>query len=150
VERFKQFIENEKKDVEQALEKLPLAHQKLAHGFELNLEPTHTLKGDGAHVGEIIIHPKKKSIRVSSPWNYGREFALFHEIGHLVWEFIIKGKPAQKEWEALCSKTKDKKKDEPPEELWCHAYANHFIKFPMVIHSHPEWTNFIKKVIRNS
>ena len=143
---FKQFIECEHEDVHQALKKLPVAHQKLAKGFKLTIEPDNTLKGDDGHVGEIIMHPKKKSIRISSPWNYGREFALFHEIGHLVWENYVKGTPLQKLWEKICDKTKDKKKDEPAEELFCHTYANTYIKFPLVIHYHPKWIEFIKKL----
>ena len=141
---FKRFIENEHDDVHKSIKKLPLAHQKLAHGFELKLEPTHTLKGDDDHVGEIIIHPKKKSIRISSPWNYGREFAFFHEIGHLVWENYVRGKPLEKKWVEICSKTKDKKKDEPPEENFCHAYASFYCKFQLAIHNHQTWRNFIE------
>lgn len=146
MERFKQFLENEDEDAHKSLGKLPKAHQKLAHGFKLTFEPSHTLKGDDGHIGEIILDPKHKQIRVCSPWNYGRSFAFLHEIGHLVWANYVKGKPLEKEWNKLCEKVKDKKKDEPPEELFCHCYANNYVKFPLVIHDHPEWNKFIKNL----
>ena len=39
------------------------------------------------------------------------------------------------------------KKDEPPEELWCHCYATCFVKYPPLIHYHPEWIDFMKKYV---
>lgn len=143
---FKKFIESEEEDVHKSLAKLPAAYQKLAHGFKVSFEPSHTLKGDDKHIGEIILDKKQKRIRVCSPWNYGRSFAFLHEIGHLVWEKYIKGTDLEKEWISICKNTKDKKKDEPEDENFCHAFANQYVKFPLVIHDHPEWKKFIKKV----
>lgn len=129
-------------DIQKSLNKLPKAHKELAKGFKIVLEPNNTLKGDKGHVGVIMTHPSPQ-IRVASPWNYPREFAFLHEVAHLVYEKYIRGTPLEQEWNAICARTKDKKKGEPPEELFCHAYANRYCNNQVVIHDHEEWNNFI-------
>lgn len=130
-------------DIEKSLAKIPKGHRELVHGFHIKLEPGNTLHGDDGHVGIIMTNPKRQ-IKVASPWNYPREFALLHEVGHLVFEKFVRGTDLEKQWKKICANTKDKKKNEPPEELFCHAYANTYCKHQVVIHTHPEWEKFIK------
>ena len=134
-------MKEEDKDIKETLSKLPTHHRKLVQGYKIIFEPDSTLKNDDKHVG--VITSKPKEIRVASPWNYGRGFAFLHEIGHLVWEKFIKGKK-EKEWSGLCKKVKDKKKGEPEEELFCHAYASTYCKYPPKLHHHESWERFIK------
>jgi hypothetical protein len=141
---FKKWI-TEDEDVKSTISKLPAKHQKLIKGYKIVFEPRNTLHGDEGHVGMVVNKPKKL-IRVASPWNYGREFALIHEIAHLVYAVYMTPE-LKKEWEKITKKTKNKKKDENPEELWCHNYANYFAKNKIVIHTHPEWARFLKKFI---
>ena len=141
---FKQFV-TEDEDVAKSLAKLPAHHRMLVKGYKFLFEPGNTLKGDDGHVGMIVNKPNKV-VRIAAPWNYGREFTLLHEIAHLVYEVYIRGTPFEKSWEQLSMSTPDRKKDEPAEELFCHAYANHFAKNKIEIHNHPEWDQFIRKV----
>lgn len=108
-------------------------------------EPGNTLKGDDGHVGMIVNKPKKL-VRIAAPWNYGREFTVLHEIAHLVYEVYVRNTPFEKAWEKLSLSTPNRKMDEPPEELFCHAYACYFAKNKIEIHHHPAWDRFIKKV----
>ena len=141
---FRQFVK-EDEDVAKTLAKLPKQHQEMVKGYQFLFEPGNTLKGDKGHVGMIVNMPKK-IVRIAAPWNYGREFTLIHEIAHIVYEVYIRNTPLEKEWEKIALSVKDRKKDEPPEELFCHAYANHFAKNKIVIHNHPEWDHFIARV----
>lgn len=141
---FKNFIE-ENGDINKSLSKLPEAHRRLVKGYKIKFEPHNTLKGDDGHVGMIINKPNKV-IRIASPWNYGREWALLHEIGHLVWAAFIKGTPFEQQWDHIAQNTKHKKKDENAEELFCHGYADCYCKNKIVIHHHPEWEQFIKSL----
>lgn len=136
---------DEESDVEKTLSKLPKAHRELVKGFKITFEPGNTLKGDKGHVGVIQTDPKPE-IRVASPWNYGREFTFLHEVGHLVYEKYVRGTPLEKQWAAICKRTKNKKPGEPPEENFCHAYGNEYGKNQVVIHTHPEWSKFIRKL----
>jgi len=129
-------------DIENSLAKLPKSHRELVHGFHIKLEPGNTLPGDDGHVGVIMTSPKRQ-IKVASPWNYPREFALLHEVGHLVFEKFVRGTELEKEWKDICKKNPNRKKDEPDEENFCHAYAARYVKHPPVTHHHEEWRKFI-------
>lgn len=142
---FKKYFEDE--DVKKTLAKLPQAIQELVKGYKISFQPRNTLAHDKQHVGMITNHPKKE-INVSSPWNVGREFTLLHEISHLAYEKWIRGSKWEKEWEGIVKDTKDKKKDETPEELWCHHFANSFVKYPLVIHSHPTWKAYLDRFLK--
>jgi hypothetical protein len=145
VNGFKKYM-SEESDVKKTLEKIPAAHRKLAQEFKLDFESSNTLKGDGDHVGVIQTHPKPQ-IRVASPWHYGREFVLLHEIAHIVYEKYVRGTEFEKKWIAICKATPNKKKDEPAEENWCHGYSNYFCKHKVVIHTHPEWERYFKNFL---
>jgi hypothetical protein len=132
-------------DVEKSLAKLPDSHRALVQGFKIEFEPHNTLKGDAGHVGVIMTHPRKL-IKVASPWNYGREFALLHEVGHLVYEKYVRGTDLEKMWEKIAGSVEHKKKNEPPEELFCHAYANFYAKHKITIHDHDAWNEFIGRL----
>ena len=141
---FKQYMKNNE-DIENSLKKLPKGHRALVHGFKINLEPANTLKGDDGHVGVIMTDPHKE-IRVASPWNYPREFAFLHEVGHLVYENFVRGENLEKEWAEICKQNPHRKKDEPDEENFCHSYAAFYCKHPPVVHYHPAWRKFIKNL----
>lgn len=143
---FKQFV-TEDDEVATTLGKLPPHHRLLVKGYKFLFEPHNTLKGDDGHVGMIVNQPKKV-IRIAAPWNYGREFTVIHEIAHLVYEVYVRGTNVEKEWAKLALSTKDRKKDESAEELFCHCYASMFVKYPPQIHHHPEWVDFMKRVIQ--
>lgn len=143
---FKEYV-NEDDDVAKTIAKIPPHHQILVKGYRFEFEPGNTLKGDKGHVG-LIMNKPERVIRIAAPWNYGREFTLLHEIAHLVHELYIKGTPLEKEWAAICKATPDRKKDESPEELFCHGYACHFAKNKIAVHDHPEWHGFMDKICR--
>ncbi len=145
---FKQFVESkEKEEVKETLEKLPQEHQELAKGYKFKFFGGCTLKGSDENIGMIHLNDeKKKEIHVAAPWNYGRQFAFLHEIGHLVYEkYMAPNAKLRKKWKEITEKTK-KKLEQPPEELFCHAYANTYCKNKVVIHNHPEWERFIKAI----
>jgi len=151
ITRFQQFLENKaQEEVKETLEKLPKSHQKLVKGFQFKFFGDCTLKGSDENIGMIYLNDKKnKKIHIASPWNYGREFTVLHEIAHLVYEkYMANNQELKNKWKKIVDKTKNKL-DQPAEELWCHAYANYFAKNKIVIHTHPEWENFMKEFIKN-
>lgn len=130
-------------DVKASIRKLPKAHQKLVKGYEIKFTGNNTLK-DGASVG--LNNLKHKKMVVASPWNYGREFAFLHEIGHLVWrDFVAPHKEKVTEWGSIVRNTKGKLRQNA-EELFCHAYANTYAQNKIEVHNHPRWEKFVKKV----
>ena len=136
-------------DIEDSLAKLPKGHRKLVHGFHIKLEPGNTLHGDDGHVGVVMTSPKKQ-IKVAAPFNYGREFTLLHEAAHIIWQVYVKGTKWEKEWSQVCKLNKNRKKDEPDEENWCHAYSNHFVKHKIVTHTCPEWDDYMERFCKST
>jgi|TARA_Y100000034_G_C6771931_1_gene344397 Zn-dependent peptidase ImmA (M78 family) len=140
------FTESEKKknleDVNKTLKKLPKKYRNLFKGFKFKFEADNTLNGDDKHVG--LIDTEKKTITIAAPWNYGREFTLLHEIGHLVWAHLLED-DLKKKWNNIAKNTKNKMND-GLEELFCMAFANSFVKNKIGIHTHPKWENFIKEL----
>ena len=146
MESFKQYM-RDNTDVEKSLAKLPKAFRKLVDGFHIKLVDGHTLPGDKDHVGVITTEPKRQ-IKIACPWNYPREFALFHEVGHLAFEKYVRGTKWEEEWKLTCKKNLHRKKQEPDEENWCHAFSNHFVKNKVVLHTHPEWEKYFKRFMK--
>lgn len=142
---FRLFIEMEiKSEVEDSLEKLPKSHRTLTKGYKFKFESGCTLKGEKDAIGMIHLNDnKKKEIHVASPWRYGREFAMLHEVAHLVYEKFC-DKEWQEAWKKVVKKNKKRLKQNC-EELWCHAYANHFVANKVVIHTHPDWDKYMEK-----
>jgi hypothetical protein len=135
-------MEEEKGDIKKTLSKLPPSHAALVKGYRWKFHPGNTLNGDDEHVG--YVDDSQKEIAVAGPWNYGREFTILHEIGHKVWDNFVKNNPKLvRQWHHIVANTKNKQNQEP-EELFCMAYANHFVKNKIVIHTHPEWDRFIE------
>lgn len=152
---FKLYLEGEEKeDIKKTIAKLPKQHQNLLKGYKYSFHGGNTLKGDKENIGMIY----KDKITVASPWFYGREFVLLHEIGHLFFEKCLTSKQ-KKDWSNLVKKTKSdqikkiknsgksasaiKQNDE---ELFCMAYAQTYANTPVVKYDHPEWIEFIKKL----
>lgn len=147
VMNFKNFLtESEKgknlEDVNKTLKKLPKKYRDLFKGFKFKFEADNTLNGDNKHVG--LIDTEKKTITIAAPWNYGREFTLLHEIGHLVWGRFLED-DLKKKWNTIVKNTKNKMND-GFEELFCMAFANSLAKNKIGIHSHPKWEKFIKEL----
>lgn len=140
---FKAFLESEeKKNIESMLKKIPKPHRCLIKGFKYKFQSGNTMKGDDENIGSCDCH--KKEIVVAAPWNYGREFTILHEVGHMVWETL---KPKQqKAWEKVVKGTKGKHQHQKIEELFCMAYANTYANHKDKIHDHPEWEQFIKSL----
>jgi len=141
---FKQFLteseDSYKSEIKQTISKLPAKHAALIKGFKFNFKGGNTLPNDNEHVG--CIDTKAKTVTIASPWNYGREFTLLHELAHLVWATLEK--PIQDKWAKVVKKTKEDHQNQNPEELFCHAYANTYAKNKIVIHDHEQWEKFIK------
>lgn len=146
---FKQYfqqndMEEEKGDIKKTLAKLPESHAALVKGFQWKFHAGNTLNGDDQHVGYVDTHSKE--VAVAAPYNYGREFTILHEIAHRVWERFVAPDPRLvHEWKQIVARTKNKQK-QGPEELFCHAYANYYVKNKIVIHDHPEWRQFIANI----
>ena len=136
-------MENYNKDLKKTLGKIPELHRKMASRYKFVFQPENELKGDKEHIG--IIDNEKKTITVAAPWNYGREYTVLHEIGHLVWNGLL-DREGQKEWERIVKQTRDRQKGQNAEELFCMAYANAYANHQVVVHTHDEWEKFIKKL----
>ena len=143
---FKTFLEQDESyaaDAQKTIRKLPKSHQKLVKGYKFKFQPSNTLKGDGDHVG--YIDEEKKEIVVAAPWNYGREYTFLHEVAHLVWKYVV-NKKLRHEWGEVVKKTKEPRQHQGEEELFCMAYANFYAKNKIVIHTHDNWEEFIKRL----
>jgi hypothetical protein len=145
---FKQYLidseKSYKEEIKNTLKKLPKNHAALIKGFRFEFQGENTLKGDDGHVG--LINPKKKTITIASPWNYGREYTLLHELGHFVYASFMTPE-LKKQWVKLVKSTKMEKEDrQPPEELFCMAYANHFAKHKHTMFTFPKWETFIENL----
>ena len=149
MQRFRQFINEsvshmEDHDLQKTLHKIPKAHRELLGGYKFLTQGGNTLKNDSQHIGSNDM--AKKCIVIAAPYNYGREFALLHEIGHLVWaKYVLPYAEKKKQWSAIVKKTKNKL-HQNNEELFSHAYANTYAKNQIVIHDHPEWDKFVKSL----
>lgn len=143
---FKKYLKNE--ETKNLIGKLPKNYQKLVSSFEIKFLPSSTLPGDEKHVGLVTTQPNK--ITLASPVNWGRSFVLYHEIGHLVYEKYVRGTPYEQEWISIAKNTKNTKKDESPEELFAHSFANRFVEYPHVIFDHPTWTKFFDELIKRT
>jgi len=143
---FKKFLSQEdKNNIEKTLDKLPSHHKKLVKGYKFIFETESTLKNDKNHVGMIINHPQK-IIRLAAPWLHSRSFVLLHEIAHLVYEAFVRGTKLEKKWQKIAMSTKNRKKNENAEELFCHAYGATYCDYPPIIHYHKNWIKFIKNL----
>ena len=150
---FKNFMQQEvaghikeSGDVQNTLKKLPKSHRDLLKGYAITFQGGNTLKGDEGHIGENDL--EKKKIVVASPWNYGREFAMLHEIGHIIFMSLIAPCPQKvRHWQKIVRNTKDEKVNQNIEELFCHAYANTYSKNKIEIHNHPTWEKFVKHLV---
>ena len=143
---FKEFLsESVQQEVKETLKKLPKSHQALVKGYKFKFESGCTLHGSKENIGMIHLNNnKKKEIHVAAPWNYARSFAMLHEVAHLVYEKYLANNPKlKKKWQEIIKKTKHKL-NQSAEELWCHAYANHFVKHKVEIHNHPEWEKYME------
>lgn len=141
---FRRYIEieesEEESDIRRTLSKIPRRHADLVKGFNWKFSAGNTLKGDDQHIG--YIDTRSKEIAVASPWNYGREFTVLHEIAHQVYDNLIDDQ-TKAAWKKIVANTQNKQ-NQSPEELFCMAYANYYAKNKITIHDHPEWNNFIK------
>jgi hypothetical protein len=140
--------EQEDKDLQNTLEKIPKKHRALVKNYKFKWQGGNELKHDKGHIGEI--DRDKKTVTVAAPWNYGREYTTLHEIGHLVWDRFISKQDKQR-WEEIVKKTPMKKGDrQNAEELWSMAYANHYAKNKVVKFTHDSWDKFVEKICRAS
>lgn len=145
--KFKQYLsDEEKKDVKNTLEKIPAHHAKLVKGYEISFQSSNSLKRDSKHIG--FIDEENKKIVIASPWNYGREYTLLHEIGHAVWKYVLNEK-MKAEWKKLVGKVRLKnKKDlsQNDEEIFCMCYAQHYAKNKLCKYDHEDLVNFVKNI----
>lgn len=140
---FRLFIENfeySTNDVNKTLEKIPKSHRKLVADFKIEFEPYNTLKNDSKHIG--FYDENKKLIKISAPWNYSREYALLHEIGHLVWNKLPNDKIDV--WLKLTKDNKNKKENQV--ELFCQFYANKYAKNKLETYKNKKLINFLEKI----
>lgn len=147
MEGFRLFCEQseeQEQNIKATLKKLPPSHQKLIAGYKIKWHGDNTLQGDDGHIG--IVNPNNKTITIAAPWNYGREYTFLHEIAHKVWESLLQSHPeVAKQWAKVVKLNKNRMKQND-EELFAMAYANHYAKNKIVVHTHPTWDNFIKNL----
>lgn len=135
--------EEESRDVKDTINKLPESHKKLAKKYKILFKCGNTLDGE-ENIG--YIDEETMTIHIACPWNYGREFSVLHEIGHIIWKYKTNEKDRNK-WKQILKSTKNKQ-DQNDEELFCMAYANYFAKNKIVIHDHDNWDSFVKSIIK--
>ena len=144
---FNTFLENHEKEINGTISKLPKRLQKILSGYNYVFEPGLGLKGDKKHIGAI--DSEKKKITVSAPFEYGRNFCLLHELGHLYYAAFMT-KKEKDVWKDVSQITKRKNRhlDNNDEENFCHSFAQHFCQNKLVKFSHPEWEKFMKDNIK--
>lgn len=143
---FKKYLRSEeKKDIQKTIARIPKSHSELVKDYEIVFQPNNTLKGDDRHIG--LIDEKNKRITIASPWNYGREYTLLHEIGHAVWKFLVSDKQ-KAEWKRLVSKEKsrDKNLKQNEEEVFCMLYAQNYAKNKIKKYDNENLVDFIKSI----
>jgi hypothetical protein len=143
--QFKEFMESNESDARETIRKLPKSHRQLVRGFSLSFHPNGTLKGDNEHIGKVENMPGKKKITLAAPYYYPREFALLHEIGHLVYARYVKGTKLEKQWMSMCGSTENKVR-QSCEEIFCHSYANVYGHNKISKHDHSNLESFIKRL----
>ena len=140
---FKNFImlmEGYDQDLKKTLAKIPQQHRDLLRGYHFKFRANGTLKSDKNSVG--LIDKNNKTITICAGWNYGMEYIVLHEVGHLIWETLNDQKKEQ--WKAIVAKTKMKDSDRQGcEEMFSMAYSDHYAKNKIVKFGHPEWKAFI-------
>jgi hypothetical protein len=154
MKKFQEFLESKNNEEANAtIKQLPEKHQKLLKGYKIEFEKDCHLKGYPDSIGLIHLgDPKNKKIHIAAPWRYGREFALLHEIAHLVWSVDLSDKQKE-DWKEVVKLTrKNLKKYDPDvakqneEELFCHAYAQFYSKNKVLKYNHKKWDLFIEKI----
>lgn len=147
--RFKQYIFKSKeaeKDIRKTLGRIPEEHAALVKGYKFVFHSSNCLRGDGEHVG--LIDEKNKTIKIASPWNFGREYTLLHEVGHAVWKYIVSEEKKDK-WNAILKQTKKKNKkdlNQNYEEIFCMIYAQTYAKNKLKKYDHEDLVSFIKEL----
>jgi hypothetical protein len=145
MDQFRQFLETTAHtEAIRSVRKLPAAYRKLLRGYTFRFQTGGTLKGDGDHIGVVQNTPTKKIV-VASPWFYPREFALLHEIGHLVWAKYVAGTPLEKKWRSACSGAKTKIKQNA-EEVFCHVFSQYYSTNKLVKFDYPHLLSFIRSL----
>src|SRR5262249_38344282 len=123
---------------------LPASHRALVRGFAIKFVNQPTIPGDDQHIGKVQDKPTK-SITLAAPSFYPREFALLHEIGHLVWNKFVKGTGLEKKWLTIYKNTKGRVRQNA-EECMCHAYASYYGHNKVEKHNFPAWDEFIRNL----
>lgn len=146
---FKQYLTEateQEKDVKKTLGKIPKAHRDLVKGYRFVFQPSNCLKGDSGHIG--LIDEKNKTITIASPWNFGREYTLLHEIGHAVWKYAVDDEK-KAEWKKLLGPVRRRNKkdlDQNDEEIFCMTYAQLHAKNKLEKYDHEELVDFVRGV----
>jgi len=147
--QFRQYLFESReieKDIKKTLGRIPAEHSALVKGYKFVFQPSNCLKGDSEHIG--LIDEKNKTIKIASPWNFGREYTLLHEIGHAVWKYAV-SEEKKKEWNKILKLVKkDNKKDlnQNYEEIFCMTYAQTYAKNKLEKYDHEELVRFVKEL----
>lgn len=141
MELFSEYSKEESA-VRDTLRRVPIRHKNLFKGYNFKFEKSNTLDGD--HVGEISVKGDKK-VRISAPWNYGREFVLLHELAHLVWKEYIQNKELEEKWRSILKKHPFKQ-EKAAEEAFAHCYANFYSRNKIVGFDNKEREKFIEEL----
>lgn len=144
---FKNFVEtSENKKINEVIKKIPKGHSNLIKQYKIKILDSSTLPDDNKSIGEL--DNKNKTIKVASPWFYGKEHVLLHEIGHKVWENILSS-DHKEEWKKILRNTKNKEKQNA-EELFCQAYVQYYCSNKLKKYDYETWDNFIKNLPRST
>jgi hypothetical protein len=147
--KFLEYLEKRNSyetDIKSTLNKIPKSHYDLVKDYKIIFQSSNTLKNDDDHIG--LIDEKNKTITIASPWNYGKEFTLLHEIAHAVWKYAL-SKQKKQEWSKLFKEAKYKnKKDlsQNEEEIFCMTYAQYYAKNKMKKFDHESLLEFISRI----
>lgn len=155
MQSFRKFLHRseEEEDLNGMLEKIPQSHRDLVADYKFKLQGGNTLKDDGDHIG--YMDSGTEEIAVAAPWNYGREFALLHEVAHVVWENLVSDELRQK-WQKIVNRTKEKQNqklnvrssslNQSAEEIFCMCYANYYANQKLETYTNSKWMHFIKNL----
>lgn len=135
------FLQESDTDARDTVKKLPKKYRKLLRGYQFKFQNSNTLDHDDENIGKV----QGNKITVAAPWFYPKEFTFLHEIGHVVWEKMIKGTSLEKQWKSLLKNTKNKVKQND-EEIFCHSFSAAYSTNPPLKHYHKNLINFIKNL----
>ncbi len=146
MDKFESYI-REDKAVRETINKFPERYRSFLDDYDIRFEPGNTLRDDPGHVGRVFIGGNNNTITIASPWNYGREFTLLHEIAHLIYDRFVKNTEWERKWKKVY-KLEPGPKREGAEESFCHALAQYYVTTKVSKFDLKPWKKFMDEFCR--